>query len=73
MLLPVMNEPKAGVALCKFQNRYLYAFGGDTGRTTGPNIVSDIERLDLYEEETLEKWDLLYIKMKAIKAPFAFA
>lgn len=30
ILLPKLNTAKAGVALCKFQNTYLYAFGGDT-------------------------------------------
>lgn len=64
VLLPTLNTPKAGVALCKFQKRYLYAFGGDTRATSGPNIVNDIERLDLLDEEVAAKWDLLYIKLK---------
>ena len=67
-----LNQGKAGVALCKFQNRYLYAFGGDNGATKG-NIVSDIERLDLYEEEEVTKWDLIYIKQKEVTSPFAYA
>jgi hypothetical protein len=50
----------------------LYAFGGDNGATKG-NIVSDIERLDLYEEEEVTKWDLIYIKQKEVTSPFAYA
>jgi hypothetical protein len=50
----------------------LYAFGGDKGSTKG-NIVSDIERLDLYEEEEVTKWDLIYIKQKEVTSPFAYA
>ena len=36
-------------------------------------IVSDIERLDLYEEEEVTKWDLIYIKQKEVTSPFAYA
>jgi hypothetical protein len=35
--------------------------------------VSDIERLDLYEEEEVTKWDLIYIKQKEVTSPFAYA
>jgi hypothetical protein len=71
LLKPVLSKPKAGAALCKFQNRYLYAFGGD--RSSGGNISSDIERLDLYYEESLDKWEILYIKHKIMQTPFAYA
>jgi hypothetical protein len=65
LLTPTLNTPKQGVALCKFQNRYLYTFGGDSGRSCGgPNILSEIERLDLYFEEELTKWEFLYLKHK---------
>jgi hypothetical protein len=67
-----LNSGKAGMAVCKFRNQYLYAFGGDNGLTKG-NIVSEIEKLDLYEEEEVKKWDLIYIKNKEVQAPFAFA
>lgn len=50
----------------------MYAFGGDNGSIKG-NIVSDIERLDLYEEEEVTKWDLIYIKQKEVTSPFAYA
>lgn len=69
---PVLSQPKAGVALCKFQNRYLYAIGGDNGKTQGGNIVSDIERLDLYEEEEAKTWELLFIKQKQMSSPLAY-
>lgn len=67
-----LNTPKAGVALCKFQNRYLYAFGGDNGRSKG-NIVSEIEKLDLIEEEEVERWEMLYIRTKEVSSPFSYA
>eukprot|EP00347_Sterkiella_histriomuscorum_P012893 403366814 len=76
---PVLNSPKLGVALCKFKNRFLYAFGGDNGLVKN-NIVDEIERLDLAELEDssdsdsnsrnqrfggeVQKWELLYIKKK---------
>jgi len=53
LLIPKLNSPKSGVALCKFQNSFIYAFGGDTGRSKR-NIVNEIERLDLLEEENPE-------------------
>jgi hypothetical protein len=52
----VLNTAKQGIALCKFRNQYLYAFGGDNGRQKG-NILDDIERLDLVEEEEVLKWE----------------
>ncbi len=65
-ILPAnLNTPKQGVALCKFRNQYLYAFGGDNGRSKG-NIVSDIERLDLLDEENATKWEQLFIKSKEL-------
>jgi len=50
VLVPKLTQPKAGVALCKFRNQYLYAFGGDTLKSKC-NIVNEIERLDLLEED----------------------
>lgn len=71
VLPALLNTPKQGAALCKFQNRFIYAFGGDSGRSSGGNILSEIERLDLYYEEELTKWELLYIKQKVL-SPLAF-
>ena len=70
ILTPVLNSPKAGIALCKFENQYIYAFGGDNGKFKG-NIVNEIERLDLIEEDNIKKWELLYIKHKQM-VPFAY-
>jgi Kelch motif len=72
VLPPLLNTPKSGIALTHFQNRYLYAFGGDSGRTSGQNILSDIERLDLYYEEDTTRWEQLYIKHKQSVSPFAY-
>lgn len=71
-MIPTLNAPKTGLAVSKFQNRFLYAFGGDNGKSKN-NIVSEIERLDLEEEENADykKWELLYIKKKKL-TPFSF-
>lgn len=73
VIVPKLNRPKSGVALCKFQNSFIYAFGGDNG-SSKKNIVNEIERLDLAEEDNPEQkyWDLLYIKHKTL-LPLAYA
>jgi hypothetical protein len=65
VLPATLNTPKQGVALCKFRNQYLYAFGGDNGRSKG-NILAEIERLDLLEEENVSKWEQMFIKNKEV-------
>ncbi|CDW80193.1 kelch motif family protein [Stylonychia lemnae] len=72
VMIPTLNTPKAGLALCKFQNQFLYAFGGDNGKSKN-NIVADIEKLDLEFEDDAEyiKWEQLFIKKKELR-PFAF-
>jgi len=66
--LPSLNEEREDLSLCIVEDRYLFAFGNVTTRgrrfkaSKGGCVDYSFERINLAEEFSEQKWELLTVK-----------